>query len=145
MGSFCLASLFRTIIYWSCCSGTTWWYLSLFSRILDPHTLHKLSFISDILTVQFVNCDFVVQFCRCDIYCMFHNPGGGIPRLWLVLRFFPSPSPNILISFVNPASTRVSACWGQQRPPECLIHRKQNRRRRRVHAHARILVKHESS
>ena len=40
------------------------------SRLLDPHTLHILSFVSDILSMQLVNCDSVVLFCTCNIYLL---------------------------------------------------------------------------
>ena len=78
----------------ACGSGTTWRYL--LSRLLDPHTLHILSFESDILSMQLVNGDFVVLFCTCNIYGMSVNPAGGILPLWLFLRFLP---PSLLFFF----------------------------------------------
>ena len=54
------------------------------------HFTYIIIFVSDILSVQLVNCDFVVVFCTCDIYCMSTGTGKGIPPLWLFLRFLPS-------------------------------------------------------
>lgn len=62
----------------SCGLGSTQWSLVLLSRLLDPHTLYKLSFVSHILSVQFIYWDFIVLFCTCDIYCMSLRPGRTI-------------------------------------------------------------------
>lgn len=44
------------------------WIVSIRDWFHDPHTLHILTFVSDILPIQLVNCDFVVQFWSCDVY-----------------------------------------------------------------------------
>lgn len=44
---------------------------------MDQHTLHMIEFVSDILSVQIVDCDFVVLFCARDISCTSVRPGEG--------------------------------------------------------------------
>ena len=73
----------------SLCSGTTWRCFGPPSRLMDPHILHILSFIPDILSMQLVNWDFVILFCTCNIYFTSVHAGRGIPPLWLFLRFLP--------------------------------------------------------
>lgn len=62
----------------SCGLGSTQWSLVLLRRLLDPHTLYKSSFVSDLLSVQFIYWDFIVLFCTCDISCMSLRPGRTI-------------------------------------------------------------------
>lgn len=59
------------------------WIVSICDRFHDPHTLHILTSVSDILPIQLVNCDFVVQFWSCDVY--FLSP------LRPLLQFFLPP------------------------------------------------------
>lgn len=59
------------------------WIVSIRDWFHDPHTLHILTFVSDILPIQLVNCDFVVQFWSCDVY--FLSP------LRPLLQFFLPP------------------------------------------------------
>ena len=64
--------------------------LGLLSRLLDPQTVRILEFVSDTLSMQLVNCDFVALFCTYGISRTSARPGRGIPPLWLFLSFLLS-------------------------------------------------------
>ena len=68
-----------------CGSGTTWWCLVQLSRLLDPLTSHIICIR---LSVN-VTCKLwlVAPFSTRNICCMSVCPGGGIPPLWLFIRF----------------------------------------------------------
>ena len=71
-----------------CGSGTTWWCLVLRSHLLDPLTLHIICITLSVNVSS--KLWFVALFCTQDNYCMSVCTGGGIPLLWLFLRFLPS-------------------------------------------------------
>ena len=68
----------------SCGLGITWLCLAC-SVISWIHT--HLWFVTDILSMQLVNCDFVV-FCNADIYFLSVHPGRGIYLCGSSLGFF---------------------------------------------------------
>lgn len=43
-------------------------------QVSNTHTLHILLFVSDILSVQFVKCEFVIPVCTCNIYWVSVRP-----------------------------------------------------------------------
>ena len=74
-----------------CGSVNTCWCLGLLSRPPgSPHFTFIIWIVSDIMSMQIVNGDFVVLFYLCNIYCVSVDPGRGIPPLWLFLRVLPS-------------------------------------------------------
>ena len=69
--------------------GTTRRCLRLLSRPLG--STHSTSFVSQSLSMQFVNCDFVVLFCSCNIYCTSVCQSEERDRSSEVFSIFVSP------------------------------------------------------
>ena len=75
--------------------------------LLDSHTFHILELGSNILSMQFVNNNFVVMLSTCDIYCMSASPGRRISPLWLFLRFLPSYTSTLPDTVFSSSSRRI--------------------------------------